>query len=149
LTALADPRYLDISVPPGQRKTLQVEVTRHAFAPCRVRNISRRVRSGLGRPIVGRDSTRRYDNIGNRSLVLFDRGDVTVQAGDQGCASAGLGEADRGAGRVAWPIVMNTRIAAAGDVRHAAGTFIKRAATPTSNAETAETAENFLLGVPG
>ncbi len=28
----ADPRYLDVSVPPGQRKTLTVEVERHAFA---------------------------------------------------------------------------------------------------------------------
>ena len=28
----ADPSYLDISVPPNTRKTLPVEVTRHAFA---------------------------------------------------------------------------------------------------------------------
>src|SRR5213079_784696 len=28
----ADPIYLDVSVPPGRRKTLPVEVTRHAFA---------------------------------------------------------------------------------------------------------------------
>ena len=28
----ADPVYLDVSVPPGQRKTLPVETTRHAFA---------------------------------------------------------------------------------------------------------------------
>ena len=28
----ADPRYLDMSVPPGKRKTLPVETTRHAFA---------------------------------------------------------------------------------------------------------------------
>src|SRR5204863_513298 len=28
----ADPRYLDISVPPGKRKTLPVETDRHAFA---------------------------------------------------------------------------------------------------------------------
>src|SRR5882757_713514 len=28
----ADPRYLDISVPPGKRKTFKVEVERHAFA---------------------------------------------------------------------------------------------------------------------
>ena len=28
----ADPRYLDVSVPPGRRKTLQVEIGRHAFA---------------------------------------------------------------------------------------------------------------------
>ena len=29
-----DPRYLDISVPPGKRKTLPVEITNHAFALC-------------------------------------------------------------------------------------------------------------------
>ena len=28
----ADPPYLDVSVPPGARKTLPVEMTRHAFA---------------------------------------------------------------------------------------------------------------------
>ena len=28
----ADPRYLDVSVPPGKRKTFKVEVDRHAFA---------------------------------------------------------------------------------------------------------------------
>src|SRR6202158_1195285 len=28
----ADPIYLDVSVPPGQRKTLPIETTRHAFA---------------------------------------------------------------------------------------------------------------------
>src|SRR6202140_4137751 len=28
----ADPRYLDVSVPPGRRKVLPVETTRHAFA---------------------------------------------------------------------------------------------------------------------
>src|SRR5213075_2289350 len=28
----ADPRYLDVFVPPGKRKTLQVETNRHAFA---------------------------------------------------------------------------------------------------------------------
>src|SRR6185312_10296216 len=28
----ADPRYLDVWVPPGKRKTLKVEIERHAFA---------------------------------------------------------------------------------------------------------------------
>src|ERR1700752_1304615 len=28
----ADPIYIDVSVPPGRRKTLPVEITRHAFA---------------------------------------------------------------------------------------------------------------------
>ena len=28
----ADPVYIDVSVPPGRRKTLPVETTRHAFA---------------------------------------------------------------------------------------------------------------------
>ena len=28
----ADPVYIDVSIPPGRRKTLPVEITRHAFA---------------------------------------------------------------------------------------------------------------------
>ncbi len=128
----ADPRYLDISVPPGRRKTLKVELDRHAFAY---------VFAGSGRFIdasdprvvptekVGaRGEALGRDEIGNRSLVLFDRGDeVTVQAGDQGIRFLLV------SGRplqepVAWrgPIVMNTQA----ELRHAFaelqdGTFIK------------------------
>src|SRR5438309_339813 len=85
----ADPIYLDVSVPPGKRKTLPVETTRHAFAyvfagsgtfrnasePRAVKTDS--VNSGTAAP--------GSDDVSNRSLLLFDRGDeVTVPASDQG-----------------------------------------------------------------
>jgi redox-sensitive bicupin YhaK (pirin superfamily) len=71
------------------------------------------------------------ETVGNRSLVVFDRGDeVTVQAGDQGIRFLLV------SGRplkepVAWygPIVMNTQTElqqAVSELR--AGTFIKSAA---------------------
>src|SRR4051812_23983364 len=83
----ADPRYLDISVPPGTRKTLPVETSRHAFAYIfagsgRFSNASdpRLVKTDR----AGDLDNAVYDTIGNHSLVLFDRGDeVTVQAGDE------------------------------------------------------------------
>jgi redox-sensitive bicupin YhaK (pirin superfamily) len=111
----ADPRYLDISVPPGKRKTFKVEVERHAFAY---------VFDGSG---TFRDSsapfgvlTEKTDGVnefvtreqtGNRSLVLFDRGDeVTVQAGDAGIRFL-LVSGKPIEEPVAWhgPIVMNTQ----------------------------------------
>jgi redox-sensitive bicupin YhaK (pirin superfamily) len=110
----ADPMYLDVSVPPGLKKTLPIETTRHAFAyvfagtgkfsnasgPRAVR--TDRVGGADGAPPVEAD---------NRSLILFDRGDeVTVQAGDEGIrfllvSGKPLEEP------VAWqgPIVMNTQ----------------------------------------
>jgi redox-sensitive bicupin YhaK (pirin superfamily) len=125
----ADPRYLDVWVPPGRRRTLPVETTRHAFAY---------VFEGAGtfrdasdpQPVktdrVGSDEPQ-YE-VGNRSLVLFDRGDeVVVQAGEQGIRFLLV------SGRpleepVAWygPIVMNTQQ----ELRQARyelqnGTFIK------------------------
>jgi redox-sensitive bicupin YhaK (pirin superfamily) len=109
----ADPSYLDISVPPGHTKTLPVETTRHAFAY---------VFAGSGKfgnasgplPVMTEEvgSTRAPAlEAGNRSLVLFDRGDeVTVQAGPEGIrfllvSGKPLQEP------VAWrgPIVMNTQ----------------------------------------
>lgn len=128
----ADPRYLDVWVPPGKRKTLPVETYRHAFAY--VFDGSGTF-SGASQPfgvltekgtpdneVVVRDQT------GNRSLVLFDSGDeVTVQAGDQGIrflliSGKPLEEP------VAWygPIVMNTRAELQQAVRELNdGTFIK------------------------
>lgn len=106
----ADPIYLDVSVPPGKRKTLPVETTRHAFAYVfagdgKFSNASdpQAVRTD----IVGGNGTQ----ADNRSLILFDRGDeVTVQAGEQGIrfllvSGKPLEEP------VAWrgPIVMNTQ----------------------------------------
>jgi len=128
----ADPRYLDVSVPPGKRKSLPVDLTSHAFAYVfegsgSFRDASKPfgvlVEKGLGdEEILVRDET------GNRSLVLFDSGDaVTVQAGEEGIRFLLI------SGRpirepVAWygPIVMNTEAElrqAIGELR--AGTFIK------------------------
>ncbi len=128
----ADPRYLDVSVPPGRRKTLKVELDRHAFAYVFAGSGSFR-ESSDPRPVpteqVGAGGEAQgLDEVGNRSLVLFDRGDaVTVQAGDQGIRFLLV------SGRplrepVAWrgPIVMNTQEElrqAFGELR--TGTFIR------------------------
>jgi hypothetical protein len=110
----ADPRYLDVWIPAGQRKVLPVEVTRHAFAYVfegsgnfRDASDPREVltESVTSTGIGGRNES------GNRSMVLFDRGDeVVVQAGDEGVrfllvSGKPLEEP------VAWrgPIVMNTQ----------------------------------------
>jgi redox-sensitive bicupin YhaK (pirin superfamily) len=128
----ADPRYLDVFVPPRRRKRLAVERSRNAFAyvfagsgTFRDASEPRAVRNELAdapQPIV-RDET------GNRSLVLFDSGDeITVQAGDDGIrfllvSGAPIEEP------VAWygPIVMNTEEQlqqAYDELRQ--GTFIKQ-----------------------
>jgi hypothetical protein len=90
----ADPRYLDVSVPPGKKKRLAVETSRHAFAyvfagsgAFRDASGPRTVRNELAEEAGVVDPMDRGDSgeIGNRSLVLFDRGDeVVVQAGDDG-----------------------------------------------------------------
>ena len=113
----ADPIYLDISVPAGRTKRLPVETLRNAFAY---------VFQGSGRfaeasePRMVRtdtiaewdiDEEAPYSTVGNRSLVVFDRGDeVVVHAGDEGIRFLLV------SGRpieepVAWygPIVMNTK----------------------------------------
>jgi hypothetical protein len=110
----ADPIYIDVSVPPGKRKSLPVETTRHAFAYVfagdgKFCNAS----SPLAVPTegVGWAETSPHAEADNRSLVLFDRGDeVTVQAGEDGIrfllvSGKPLEEP------VAWygPIVMNTQ----------------------------------------
>ena len=111
----ADPRYIDVSVPPGRRKRLAVEITRHAFAYVFAGSGTFRDASapqGVLTELAGdADPTRVVDDVGNRSLVLFDRGDeVVVQAGDEGIrfllvSGTPLEEP------VAWrgPIVMNTQ----------------------------------------
>src|SRR5579863_1132181 len=110
----ADPMYLDVSIPPGKRKVLPIETTRHAFAY---------VFSGDGAfgnasdpqsvptETVTDTGTLPPTHAGNRSLILFDQGDeLSVQAGEQGirfllCSGKPLQEP------VAWrgPIVMNTQ----------------------------------------
>ena len=111
----ADPRYIDVSVPPGRRKRLAVETTRHAFAYVFAGSGTFRDASApqgvLTELAGGADPTRVVDDVKNRSLVLFDRGDeVVVQAGDEGIrfllvSGTPLEEP------VAWrgPIVMNTQ----------------------------------------
>jgi quercetin 2,3-dioxygenase len=127
----ADPRYVDISVPPGKRRRIVVEVTRHAFAY--VFAGSGTFRDGSEPRAVRTEATDGTDTITydarNHSLVLFDRGDeIVVQAGDEGIRFLLV------SGRpleepVAWygPIVMNTEAElqqAIADLR--AGTFIKQ-----------------------
>jgi redox-sensitive bicupin YhaK (pirin superfamily) len=110
----ADPRYLDVSIPPGVRKRLAVELDRHAFAYVfagdgRFKDASepRAVRTDM----IGGNAEATADTIGNRSLVLFDSGDeVIVQAGDAGIRFL-LVSGKPIEEPVAWhgPIVMNTR----------------------------------------
>ena len=110
----ADPRYLDVSVPPGRQKTLPVETSRHAFAYIfagsgTFRNASdpRDVKTDR----VGITEHGAREEMGNRSLVIFDSGDeVTVQAGEMGIRFL-LVSGKPIEEPVAWygPIVMNTQ----------------------------------------
>ncbi|MGH6677221.1 MAG: pirin family protein [Xanthobacteraceae bacterium] len=110
----AAPRYLDVSVPPGKRKTLPVELDRHAFAYVFEGSGSFRAASQpfgvLTEKTNGESDTLVREQTGNRSLVLFDSGDeVTVQAGEQGIRFL-LVSGKPIEEPVAWygPIVMNT-----------------------------------------
>jgi redox-sensitive bicupin YhaK (pirin superfamily) len=131
----ADPRYLDVFVPPGKRKTLPVETTRHAFAyvfdgsgsfsgASQPFGVLTEKDNGAGEDILLRERT------GDRSLVVFDSGDeVTVQAGEQGIRFL-LVSGKPIQEPVAWygPIVMNTQTElqqAVDELRN--GTFIKQA----------------------
>jgi quercetin 2,3-dioxygenase len=127
----ADPRYLDVSVPPGQRKRLAVETSRHAFAYVFAGSGTFRdasdPRGVLTESVDGNDGVRR-ELTGNRSLVLFDSGDeVVVRAGDEGIRFL-LVSGKPIEEPVAWygPIVMNTQA----ELRQAVaelqeGTFIR------------------------
>jgi quercetin 2,3-dioxygenase len=110
----AEPVYLDVSVPPGRRRTLPVETTRHAFAYVFAGGGKFCNASGpLDVPTEGLKwlDTNPPTEAGNRSLVVFDQGDeVEVEAGEDGMrfllvSGKPLGEP------VAWygPIVMNTQ----------------------------------------
>ncbi len=128
----ADPRYLDVFVPAGQRRTLKVEVERHAFAYVfqgdgRFAYASQPFGVLTEKQVDGEEILFR-EPVGDRSLVLFDSGDeVTVQAGDTGIrfllvSGKPLKEP------VAWygPIVMNTQQElqqAVSELRN--GTFIR------------------------
>jgi redox-sensitive bicupin YhaK (pirin superfamily) len=128
----ADPIYLDVSLGPGQRKSLPIETSRHAFAYVFAGGGQFRDASaprGVLTDTTGEiDEAPVLDQAGNRTLVLFDRGDeVVVQAGDEGVrfllvSGKPLEEP------VAWygPIVMNTDAelqTAFSELRQ--GTFIK------------------------
>jgi quercetin 2,3-dioxygenase len=129
----ADPRYVDVSVPPRQRKRIAIERSRHAFAYVfagsgSFRDASEPRAVATERVGIGSASDPEIDRTGNRSLVLFDRGDeITVQAGDEGIRFL-LVSGQPIEEPVAWygPIVMNTEQ----ELQHAydelrAGTFIK------------------------
>jgi len=109
-----NPTYIDVTVGPGRKKTLPVEVSSSAFAYVfggsgKFCNAS----APLAVPTEGVQwlDTHPPSAAENRSLILFDRGDeVTVQAGDDGIrflliSGKPLQEP------VAWygPIVMNTQ----------------------------------------
>jgi len=110
----ADPTYIDVTVPPGKRRRLSVEHTRHAFAYVFAGSGKFCNASGpLAVPTesLGWADTTPPTEADNRSLILFDSGDdVEVQAGEHGIrfllvSGKPLQEP------VAWygPIVMNTQ----------------------------------------
>jgi quercetin 2,3-dioxygenase len=127
----ADPQYIDVSVAPGRRKRLAVETSRHAFAYVFAGSGTFRdasdPRGVLTEAVDGTDAVTR-ERTGNRSLVLFDRGDeVVVQAGDEGIRFL-LVSGKPIEEPVAWygPIVMNTKAElqqALSDLRN--GTFTR------------------------
>ena len=130
----ADPQYLDITVPPGVKKTFPVDTYRRAFAYVfegegAFADASAPTGVLLEKEVMGEEVNIR-DMSGDRTLVRFGTGDeVTVQAGEQGVrflliSGAPIQEP------VAWhgPIVMNTREElhqAFTELRN--GTFIKPA----------------------
>jgi hypothetical protein len=109
----AEPRYVDISVPPGKRKRIKVETTRNAFAyvfaGAGTFSDASEPRAVLTESAVDPNAKPRYD-ARNHSLVLFDRGDeIVVQAGPEGIRFL-LVSGQPLEEPVAWqgPIVMNT-----------------------------------------
>ena len=128
----ADPRYLDMFVPPGKRKTLWSRLERHAFAYVfegdgTFRDASQPLGVLTEKQVDG-DEILVREQVGDRSLVLFDRGDeIIVQAGDNGIRFL-LVSGKPIEEPVAWygPIVMNTQAElqqAVSDLR--SGTFIR------------------------
>jgi redox-sensitive bicupin YhaK (pirin superfamily) len=127
----ADPSYVDVFVPAGQRKRLKIDTRRNAFAYVfagsgTFRDASE-PRPVLTDQVLNPEAQPVYD-VSNHSLVLFDRGDeITVQAGEQGIRFL-LVSGKPIEEPVAWygPIVMNTQEQlrqAMGELQ--AGTFIK------------------------
>ena len=128
----AEPIYLDISVPPGKRKTFKVDTYRSAFAYIfagsgSFSDASKPFGVLTEKELDGEELTFR-DQSGDRTLVIFDTGDeVTVQAGQKGIRFL-LVSGKPIQEPVAWhgPIVMNTRQQLNQAIRELqAGTFIK------------------------
>ena len=129
----SEPRYLDVWVPAGLRKSLPVETNRHAFAyvfeGSGTFNAASQPFGVLTEKQIDDRDLRIREQTGNRSLVVFDSGDeVTVQAGPDGIRFL-LVSGKPIAEPVAWygPIVMNTQAElqqAVAELRD--GTFIKR-----------------------
>ncbi|MEP3436052.1 MAG: pirin family protein [Hoeflea sp.] len=131
----ADPSYVDISVPPGRKKTFKVDAYRSAFAYIfagsgSFRDASKPFGVLVEKEVEGEEIQIR-DMSGDRTLVVFDTGDeITVQAGPEGIRFL-LVSGKPIQEPVAWhgPIVMNTRaelIQAVTELQN--GTFIKPAA---------------------
>ncbi|MDZ7823440.1 MAG: pirin family protein [Ahrensia sp.] len=131
----AEPQYLDITVPAGKKKSFKIDTYRSAFAYIfggsgSFRDASKPFGVLVEKEVAGNELHVR-DMTGDRTLVVFDKGDtVTVQAGEQGIRFLLI------SGKpiqepVAWhgPIVMNTREElqqAFAELR--GGTFIKESA---------------------
>ncbi len=111
----ADPQYLDVSVPPGVKKTFRIDTYRRAFAyvfegAAAFADASPPSGVLLEKEIAGQEVHMR-DLSGDRTLIRFGTGDeITLQAGDAGVrflliSGAPIEEP------VAWhgPIVMNTQ----------------------------------------
>ena len=130
----AEPSYVDISVPPGRKKTFKVDAYRSAFAYIfagsgSFRDASKPFGVLVEKEVEGEEIQIR-DMSGDRTLVVFDTGDeITVQAGDEGIRFL-LVSGKPIKEPVAWhgPIVMNNRaelIQAVTELQN--GTFIKPA----------------------
>ncbi|QEG00623.1 Quercetin 2,3-dioxygenase [Stieleria maiorica] len=110
----ADPRYLDISLPPNTTRSIPIETTRHAFAyvfagSVRFKDASDPRDVRVEDPMNHGQSLAEF--AGNRSLVLFDQGDsIRVQSGEEGGRFL-LVSGEPIKEPVAWrgPIVMNTQ----------------------------------------
>jgi redox-sensitive bicupin YhaK (pirin superfamily) len=130
----ADPRYLDVYVPPGKRKTLPVEMDRHGFAYIfdgagSFRDASNPQTVATEVMEEGLPDATSVDMTGNRNLILFDSGDeITVQAGDEGIRFL-LVSGKPIEEPVAWrgPIVMNSQDELEAAFRELQeGTFIRK-----------------------
>ena len=130
----ADPRYLDVYVAPGKRKTLPVEMDRHGFAY--IFNGAGSFRDASDPQSVatevmeeGQPEATAVDVTGNRNLILFDSGDeITVQAGEEGIRFL-LVSGKPIEEPIAWrgPIVMNSQNELQAAFRELQqGTFIRK-----------------------